>query len=55
MSVPIRLEPRQRNATANKWGTIRYALGSNARTVRLCMIMFAASIPPGLLALLFRR
>ncbi len=40
---------------ANKWGTIRYALDSNARTVRLCLIMLVAGIPSGLLVLLIHR
>jgi hypothetical protein len=38
-----------------RWGTIRYALDSNARTLRLCIIVVVCSIPPGLLALLIRR
>jgi hypothetical protein len=39
-------------AAGNRWGTIRYALDSNARTLRLILIMLAASVPPGLFALL---
>jgi hypothetical protein len=40
---------------ACRWDTIRYAIDSNARTVRLCLIVLVASIPPGLLTLLIRR
>jgi hypothetical protein len=32
--------------SAHSWETIRYALESNARTVRLCAIMLVASVPP---------
>jgi hypothetical protein len=39
----------------NRWGTIRYALDSTARTLRLCAIILVSGIPPGLLALLIRR
>ena len=42
-------------AAGNRWGTIRYALDSTTRTLRLCLIMVAASVPPGLLALLVKR
>jgi hypothetical protein len=50
--------PAQRassHAAACRWDTIRYAIDSNARTVRLCAIVLVASIPPGLLILLIRR
>jgi len=40
---------------ANRWATIQYALDSTARTVRLCVIVLVASIPPGVLALLIHR
>ena len=30
-----------------RWETIQYALDSTARTVRLCVIMLVASVPPG--------
>jgi len=43
------------HSAAHRWETIRYALESNARTARLCMIMLVAAVPPGLLALLLRR
>lgn len=32
---------------ACRWETIQYALDSTARTVRLCVIMLVASVPPG--------
>jgi hypothetical protein len=52
-------EGRVEQATAaagnNRWGTIRYALDSTARTLRLCLIMLVASVPPGLVALLIKR
>jgi hypothetical protein len=38
-----------------RWETIRYALDSTARTLRLCLIVLVAGIPPGLLMLLVRR
>jgi hypothetical protein len=41
--------------TACRWGTIRYAIDKNARTARLCLILLAASFPPGLLVLLTWR
>jgi len=49
MIVPMREELRQ--ASAFGWATIRYALDSNARTVRLCAIMLARSVPLALLLL----
>lgn len=53
MSVPSGWRVNQ--TAAHRWETIRYALDSNARTVRLCVIMLVASIPPGLLLILVRR
>ena len=29
----------------NRWRTIRYAIGSNARTARLCIIILVAGVP----------
>jgi hypothetical protein len=58
MSVPTdgdRVEQQPALAAGNRWGTIRYALDSTARTLRLCLIMLAASIPPALLMLLIRH
>ena len=42
-----------RRAGAHGWETIRYALDSNARTVRLCMILLTMGIAgiPALLIL----
>ena len=50
MSVPAR------RGSSTRWDTIRYALDSNARTLRLCLILLVASIPPvvGLLELTLR-
>jgi hypothetical protein len=53
VSLHVRGEPRQ--VVANKWETIRYALDSTARTVRLCIIVLVASVPPGILAFLIHR
>ena len=38
---------RRRQAAEGRWETIRYALDSTSRTVRLCVIMLVVSIPPG--------
>ena len=38
--------------TENRWRTIRYAISSNARTVRLCVIMLIAAIPADVFMLL---
>jgi hypothetical protein len=35
-----------RQAGASRWATIRYAIDSNSRTVRLCTIMLVAGFPP---------
>jgi hypothetical protein len=37
---------------AARWEAIRYALDSNARTIRLCTILLAASFPPGVIIIL---
>ena len=42
----------RRQASGSRWETIRYALDSTSRTVRLCVIMLVASIPPGAFAVL---
>ena len=52
MNAPVRRGSR--HATC-RWDIIRYALESNARTMRLCIITLVMSIPPGLLMLLIRR
>lgn len=31
---------------SGRWKTIRYAIGSNARTVRLCLISLTAGVVP---------
>jgi hypothetical protein len=41
VSVPARRGPSQLGA---RWETIRYALDSNARTVRLCLILLVLSL-----------
>lgn len=43
------------DGAASRWQTIRYALDSNARTLRLCLIMIVASVPPSVLAWLVRH
>ncbi len=39
-------------ADSDRWATIRYALDSNGRTVRLCAITLAAVAPPAVITLL---
>jgi len=41
MSVPGPREPRH----GGRWETIRYALDTNPRTFRLCLILFVAAVP----------
>ena len=43
MSVPAPRQPRQGNG---RWETIRYALDSNARTLRLCLILLVTRVAP---------
>jgi len=43
MSVPSPREPRH---DGGKWETILYALDSNARTLRLCLIWIVAIVSP---------
>jgi hypothetical protein len=38
-----------------RWGTVRAALGSWAKTLQLCLIVLATSIPPSLIVFLIRR
>ena len=40
---------------AKKWPVIRYALDSNARTARLCVITLVAGIPADLFLLVLRH
>lgn len=39
MSVPAQRGP------STRWEVVRFAIGSNARTVRLCLILLAANAP----------
>jgi len=41
MSVPAQREPCH---GGGRWETIRYALDSNARTLRLCLILLVAAV-----------
>ena len=43
MSVPAPRKPRQ---DSGRWETIRYALDSNARTFRLCLIWLVVIVAP---------
>jgi hypothetical protein len=43
MSLPAPHEPRH---DGGKWATIRYAIDSNARTLRLCLIWAVALVSP---------
>jgi hypothetical protein len=53
MSVPARREPRH---GSTRWEIIRYALGSNARTARLCLIwLVMTGVPITALAELIRH
>jgi hypothetical protein len=47
-----RRRAEQHHDAENRWRTIRYAITSNARTVRLCVIMLIAGIPADIFALL---
>jgi hypothetical protein len=46
----VRLPPTSRPnppmpAAAEKWATIRYALGSWAKTIRMCVILLIMTVP----------
>ena len=43
-----------RQAKANKWDVIGVAIKNTADTVRLCVILFVAGLPPEVIALLVR-
>jgi hypothetical protein len=43
MSVPAPRVPRH---DGGRWETVRYALDSNARTFRLCLILLVLAISP---------
>jgi hypothetical protein len=49
MRVPTSAQPRQ-----GRWETIRYALDSNARTIRLCLILLVLAGAPVLVAVAAR-
>jgi hypothetical protein len=42
----------RRQTDVGRWGTIRYALDSTGRTVRLCAITLVAGTPPAVVTLL---
>jgi hypothetical protein len=46
MSLPVPPEPRH----GGRWETIRYALDSNARTFRFCLIWVVVIISPAVAA-----
>ncbi len=48
MSVPAPREPHQ----GGRWETIRYALDTNPRTFRLCLILLVAAVAPCLAAVI---
>ena len=48
MSVPAPRKPHQ----GGRWETIRYALDTNPRTFRLCLILFVAAVAPCLAAVI---
>ena len=39
------------HGSAERWGTIRFALENWGRTVRLCLILLVASVPPSVIYL----
>jgi hypothetical protein len=45
MRVPVPTEPRH-----GRWETIHYALDSNARTIRLCLILIVVAGSPVVVA-----
>jgi hypothetical protein len=45
MSVPVLREARH---NSSRWGTIRYALDSTPRTIRLCVILLVAGVSTAL-------
>lgn len=52
MSVPVPREPRQ---PGGRWETIRYALDSNARTFRFCLIVIVVPAVAAVIAELMRH
>jgi hypothetical protein len=51
MSIAV---PRD-NGDHGRWETVRYALDSNARTLRFCLISLVLIIPPAALLALLRH
>jgi len=47
LSLPARPSPRH---DCGRWEAIRYALDSNARTFRLCLILLVVALAPCLAA-----
>jgi hypothetical protein len=50
MRLPTHREPRQ---SSSRWEVIRYALGSNARTARLCVIWVVVTGGPAGSAIIY--
>jgi hypothetical protein len=53
--MTVRRSDEFRQAGQGKWEIIQYAIDSTPRTIRLCVILIAASIPPGLITLIVRH
>lgn len=53
--MTVRLPEEFQQTGQGKWEIVRYAIDSTPRTIRLCLILLAASMPPGLVALIFHR
>jgi hypothetical protein len=52
MSPPAPRRHLAMTGPSARWEAIRYALDSTARTIRLCTILLAASLPPGAIIIL---
>jgi len=52
MSLPARREPRR---ASTKWDAIHYALDSNARTFRLCLILLVAGVALSVIPVLLQH
>ena len=53
--MTIRRSDEFGQAGQSKWEIIRYAIDSTPRTIRLCLIMLAISIPPALITIIFHH
>jgi hypothetical protein len=53
--MTIRRSDEFGQARHSKWEIIHYAIDSTPRTIRLCVILLAASIPPSLITLIFHH